>query len=160
MVPAASQLLVHSGEGALCMYSRTISPKSVLIGSARSFVTICVMMPLGRAVSRPQEIPWGLGFKEASGNVCAELSVGFASIMAAVSAPGAVRGAQQRVSTKSQVNPLMMALSVGVGVCLCRWRRMSYSSCCCEENDTGVSRNVFIIQGLHLKLTQRGQNIS
>lgn len=35
--------------------------------------------------------------------------------MAAVSAPGAVKGAQQRVSTKSQVNPLMMALSVGVG---------------------------------------------
>lgn len=97
------------------MYSRVISPKSVLIGSARSFVTICVMMPLGRALSRPQEIPRGLGFEEASGNVCAELSVGFASIMAAVSAPGAVRGAQQRVSTKSQVNPLMMALRVGVG---------------------------------------------
>lgn len=97
------------------MYSRVISPKSVLIGSARSFVTICVMMPLGGALSRPQEIPWGLGFEEASGNVCAELSVGFASIMAAVSAPGAVKGAQQRVSTKSQVNPLMMALNVGVG---------------------------------------------
>lgn len=77
------------------------------------------MMPLGRALSRPQEIPRGLGFEEASGNVCAELSVGFASIMAAVSAPGAVRGAQQRVSTKSQVNPLMMALRVGVGGGVC-----------------------------------------
>lgn len=136
------------------MYSRVISPKSVLIGSARSFVTICVMMPLGRAISRPQEIPWGLGFEEASGNVCAELSDGFASIMAAVLAPGAVKGAQQRVSTKSQVNPLMMALSVGVG------GGVSYISCCCEGNNIVISRNVFIIQGLHLKLRQCSQNSS
>lgn len=93
IVPAATQLLVRSGESArMCVHS---------VSSHVCGYRICVFPHVhlhhvapGRALSRPQESLWERVGK-ASGNVCAKLSDGFVSITAAFG-PGAVTEDQNR----------------------------------------------------------------
>lgn len=77
-----------------CVYMHVISSVCVAIGSVCFYIAICVMLPQEELWAFPRKA-FGNGFGKASGNVCAKLSDGFVSIMAAFG-PGAVTEDQNR----------------------------------------------------------------